>query len=314
MTSMADGSLAGLQAVQNPVDAQCKSRARLFVVIATVGRPAIAAAVADLLADQTRPADGVVVVSVNPSDVEGIAGARTSPEIHFTRRGLCVQRNASLDVLKDRADIVVFFDDDFVPERHFLERVEAVFLAQSDVVGVTGDLLADGVRHGGYSIEKGVAIIEESTVPEDPAFRPRKELYGCNMAVRMSALDGLRFDENLPLYGWQEDVDFSFRLLARGRLVSSKSVTGVHLGASSGRTPGRKLGYSQIANIVYLKRKGTIRPDFGNSLMFKNVAANLLRSFWSEPNIDRRGRLKGNVMALTDFVLGKLDPKRILEL
>lgn len=287
---------------------------RLFVVIATVGRPATAAAVADLLSEQSRPADGVIVVSVDPADVEGIEAARTAPEIHFTSRGLCRQRNASLDLLKDRADIVVFFDDDFVPERHFLERVEAVFLSEPDVVGVTGDLLGDGVRHGGYSIEQGLAIIESYPVPTSAPFRDRKELYGCNMAFRFSVLDGLRFDENLPLYGWQEDIDFSNRVSRHGKMVSSKSITGVHLGSTKGRTPGRKLGYSQVANIIYLKRKGTMRPELGNSLMIKNIASNLLRSFWSEPTIDRRGRLVGNLIAIGDFLRGRIDPRRILEL
>jgi hypothetical protein len=34
------------------------------------------------------------------------------------------------------------------------------------------------------------------------------------MAFRYQAIDGERFDENLPLYGWQEDVDFAAALPA----------------------------------------------------------------------------------------------------
>ena len=55
------------------------------------------------------------------------------------------------------------------------------------------------------------------------------------MAIRMSAAQGMRFDENLPLYGWQEDIDFTRRLGRHGRQVSTGAVTGVHLGGH-GRT------------------------------------------------------------------------------
>jgi hypothetical protein len=49
-------------------------------------------------------------------------------------------------------------------------------------------------------------------------------------------------------------------------------------------------------------------------LMSCNIAINLLRSLRAEPWVDRRGRLHGNARALTDLVLGRLDPRRILSL
>ena len=97
-------------------------------------------------------------------------------------------------------------------------------------------------------------------------------------------------------------------------MIACSSVTGVHLGVSGGRTSGKRLGYSQIANIVYLKRKGTMRAGFGNRLMTKNVLANTLRSVKPEPLIDRRGRLLGNVLAVVDCLRGEVDPRKILEM
>jgi hypothetical protein len=41
---------------------------------------------------------------------------------------------------------------------------------------------------------------------------------------------------------------------------------------------------------------------------------NLVRSVWPEPYIDRRGRLRGNILALRDLVRGGMIPERILEL
>jgi len=38
------------------------------------------------------------------------------------------------------------------------------------------------------------------------------------------------------------------------------------------------------------------------------------RSFHPEPWIDRKGRLKGNLLALVDMAIGRISPHRILQL
>lgn len=286
---------------------------KLYVVIASIGRPDLVRKTVDILADQTRPAEGVMVVSVTPNDVTGVEAARCSPIIEFSEKGLCRQRNRSLDRLEGNADYLVFFDDDFIPAPDYLQKIEEIFESNPNIVGITGDLIADGVRHGGFTIDQAVQMIGARD-RKDRKFTDRHELYGCNMAIRMSAAVGMRFDENLPLYGWQEDVDFTNRLGKMGRQVQASDVTGVHLGTTGGRTSGKRLGYSQVANIIYLKRKGSMRPDFGNRLMINNLVANAVRSFRPEPSVDRRGRLLGNVIAIKDCLLGKMDPRKVLEM
>src|SRR6266702_4434472 len=89
---------------------------------------------------------------------------------------------------------------------------------------------------------------------------------------------------------------------------------GVHLGIKYGRTSGVRFGYSQIANPIYLIRKGTMSWQHAKMLMWRNLAANLVRSFHPEPWIDRKGRLKGNLLALVDMAIGRISPHRILQL
>ncbi len=284
---------------------------RIIVAVATVGRAGLTRDTVDLLTEQTRAPDAVVVIGASAADVVGIDAARIRPEIIVARRGLCCQRNAALDAICGRADAIVFLDDDFVPAPDFLANIERLLADHADVVGITGELLADGIHHGGYTIADAQRLIRDRPFDRDTTILPRQALYGCNMAIRLSAAEGLRFDEALPLYGWQEDIDFTYQLGRRGRLISTGLVTGVHLGVKGGRTSGKRVGYSQIANIVYLWRKGTMQPGLGERLMRQNLFSNVVRSIKPEPHIDRRGRLLGNIIALKDWATGRIDPRRI---
>jgi hypothetical protein len=48
--------------------------------------------------------------------------------------------------------------------------------------------------------------------------------------------------------------------------------------------------------------------------MSRNVLANLIRSLWPEPWVDRKGRLRGNFLALVDIIKKRDSPVRILQL
>ena len=247
------------------------------------------------------------------------------PLVTWSKPGTCVQRNAGLAALPPGIDIVAFFDDDYVPSSRCLEGIAHVFEAYPELVGATGQLLADGIHSAGVSVDTAMALVEayDRTRPVDHpvtgptgriTLRARTGLYGCNMALRMAAIGDERFDEQLPLYGWQEDVDFAARIASRGPLRTTNSFAGVHRGAKGGRTSGVRFGYSQVANIVYLCRKRTMSWPFGMQLMWRNILANHGRMLWSEPWTDRRGRAFGNWLAFGDMLRGRLHPTRILEL
>jgi glycosyltransferase involved in cell wall biosynthesis len=284
---------------------------RIHAVIATTGRPDIVKQVVTRIGQQTRPPDGVLVVGASPEDIAGLDGVADTLETLISRRGLCRQRNTALDYLRDRTDVIAFFDDDFVPEDDYLARLEALLSGQPEIVGATGILVADGAQGQPISFDDAVGMLDVSGYRPTPGQSDCRSLYGCNMAIRLSAAEGLRFDEKLPLYGWQEDVDFTHQLSWRGRLIKTSELTGVHMGARSGKTSGKRLGYSQIANIIYLWRKGSMCPWLGERLLFQNIVSNVLRSLWPEPDIDRRGRLIGNLLAIRDLMKGTIDPERI---
>lgn len=296
-------------------DPKSTGKVRIHVIVASCGRSDSVRKLVGHLEKQSRPADGILVIGSCADDVKGVADTGAATRVLLARRGTCSQRNAGINLLQERSDVAVFFDDDFVPANDYIEAVEALMIADPDIVGLTGALVDDGIMHEAIAFEDAVRrLVVDNERPAQRDRRPRKALYGCNMAIRLSALGELRFDENLPLYGWMEDVDLTYQLGRRGKLVSAPETTGIHLGVRGGRQPGKRLGYSQVANVIYLYRKGTMQPDIGWRQLLRNLAANLVRSIAPEPDVDRRGRLAGNLLALSDLVRGRLDPRRIVSL
>ncbi|MEM6679700.1 MAG: glycosyltransferase [Pseudomonadota bacterium] len=260
--------------------------------------------------------DKIMLSVIRPTDHEGVETARLPLEVIVSERpGACGQRNDILD-RAPAGSIVVFFDDDFVPAPGYLGAVAALMIARPDAAVVTGTVLADGILGPGLTLETAEALIaaEPQGMPSAAAAEaePVHNGYGCNMAVRRDAAvaAGISFDERLPLYAWLEDVDFSRRLARHGAILKSRQARGVHLGVKSGRTPGLRLGYSQVVNPLYLWRKGTLAGWRALRQVSRNIAANAWRLPRPEPWVDRAGRLRGNLLGLAHAMTGRLEPER----
>lgn len=291
---------------------------KIIVGIATAGRREILSETLLQLTRQERRPDQIFVCPSSPDDIDldFIRTVAADITVVTSSKGSCAQRNAILDQA-GTGDVIVFFDDDFLPQYNFLTEVEALFQSERDIAVATGLVLADGIHGPGISIKEGVEILaNDQAAGRPPTLEPVYNAYGCNMVFRLSAIeaDGTRFDENLPLYGWQEDVDFCRRLARHGRIVRSEALRGVHLGNKRGRTSGLRFGYSQVANPLYLFRKGTVSLKWALRLMGGNIAANILGSLRPQGLVDRRGRLKGNLIAIADLLRRRIDPRRTLHL
>ncbi len=284
------------------------------VLVASCGRPEELGQLLDRLDRQTLPPSLVLLSVVDTSDLPANAGARAT--VLMGGKGSCAQRNRGLDLAVAQCDIVFICDDDYLPSDRALEGIARLFDTFPNVVGANGRLIADGINSPGIDLDEAVRLVDDadSHAPTAPKIlRDLDGLYGCNMAFRSSAVADARFDEALPLYGWQEDIDFSAQLLPKGRVIASDAFHGVHRGVKAGRTSGVRFGYSQVANPTYLALKGTMTARKAVSISFSNVVANLIKVWRPEPWVDRRGRVKGNWLALTDILRGRVRPGRILE-
>ncbi|MDP4004395.1 glycosyltransferase [Methylobacterium sp. NEAU K] len=288
---------------------------KIAVAIATLGRPEVVAQTLRRILDrQTYKPDAVIISCIKPEDA-GDAAAWPEVTVVTGRPGLAAQRNAALAALPDTIDVVAFFDDDFVPDADWLAVAARRFREDADIVGFTGDVIADGIKGPGLDFDETDRRLEQAgPVEKAPLIEPFSP-YGCNMAFRRSAIGALRFDERLVLYGWLEDRDFGAALAAKGgRLVKCMEARGVHMGVKGGRIAGDRLGYSQVVNPLYMLRKGTMTYTQVLDHVFRNFTSNLARSAVPEPFIDRRGRLRGNLRGAADALLGRLEPERALQI
>ena len=297
---------------------------RIAIVIASVGRAeACAHAVKSIQRSAVEAAvefEGIVSVPA----VED-APRELPPEwrLEIGARGASAQRNAACRTVDLRAEIVFFFDDDVLIREDYISVICAYMTLHTTVVAVTGGLLADGARERReIPVGEAGALLEVSwnAHPRGGIVigSPHRELYGCNMAVRWAVAQRYPFDERLPLYSWLEDLDLARRICVEGEISQVHAAIAVHRGsAAGGRAAHLRFGYSQVANPLWLREKGSLGASSATVHILRPVMKNTLFAMIPSTSTGwRRTRLRGNLQAAIDVLRngGRARPERILDL
>lgn len=285
------------------------------IVICTVGRASILDATVRDVAQQTPPAAEIILSCSAEDDVLASTGRLPGVRVVIGERGLPRQRNRGAVAARPDADLLTFLDDDVALRPDALTEAATLLRSRPDVVACSGTVLADGVKEGGIGRDQADAILlaDLTAFPQPPqAFEEGAGLYGCNMHIRRPLLDQVRFDERLPGYAWLEDRDFSARASRHGHVGHFSGSRLVHLGTPSGRAPGRRLGYAQVVNPLYLWRHSGSVPGVDAVRLAARLTLRNAAGAFVDPV--RRDRLIGNLRGLRDAVGGRLDPERMLDL
>ena len=298
-----------------------------LVVVATRGRPAESAALLRELEQQEMKPTLTVVVGASFSDLpeRDRRASLSTLRVVCRQPGLTRQRNRGLAALMHAGFLirpthfVAFFDDDFRPANDWLSAASAAFAQDSSLAALTGCVLADGVRGEAISEAHVKAYLDGSRAARAhwsnaTDSRAVESLYGCNMAFTTAVAAACNFDDDLPLYGWQEDCDFTGQARRIGDTRIEPACRGVHLGVKSARTSGLRLGYSQIANPLHIANRGNMTRKRMLRFALQAVIANVAKSLLPVQRVDYRGRLRGNLLAVWDAVRGRSSPGRILTL
>jgi GT2 family glycosyltransferase len=232
--------------------------ATLSVVICTKDRPEMLATCLDSLECQTRRPEEILIVdasSVPARDaVERLV--RKWPDCLVVSiaaaPGLPRQRN--IGARAATGSLVVYLDDDVVLEPGYLAAIARTFEADApkQIGGAGGAQIPDPTPREGFLRRAacrlflletyGRGIVKRSGYP-DYVFSPRSRmevefLSGCNMAYRREVLDALSFDERLSGYALGEDLQFSYRVSRRWKLVLVPDARLQHRHAGGGRPVG----------------------------------------------------------------------------
>ena len=283
------------------------------VVICSAHRPdVLAETIESVLCRQSVPPLEIIVSVFNQTHVTAETGRRPGVRVVLSGiQGTCAQRNAAARVVQ--TPYTLFLDDDVELAANFIESMERLLDHDTDAVAATGFLVIDGARGDG-GLDRSVARSYASNYVREHENYDHGE--GQNIFVRSQVFEKVLFDENLPLYGWLEDLDFATNILRYGRIIMNTETCWAHIGTPGGRTSGLRFGYSQVVNPFYLWRKngkpGLTRVIFGHWLRY--LAYNYRREMIKHPSdrSDRTGRFTGNMIALHHVLAGKVDPSYIL--
>ncbi|HEX8105080.1 MAG TPA: glycosyltransferase [Solirubrobacteraceae bacterium] len=208
---------------------------RLSVVIPTLGRAGKLARVLDRLAAQAAPPFEVVVApDAAESDRAGLEAVLAGRPLALTvatpaRPGASAARNAGWRAAA--ADVVLFLDDDVLPEPGLLAAHAAAHRADpGEAAGVLGHVRwARGLRVTPFMrwLERGIQFDFGTIAGTDAGWG---RFYTANASVKRALLERAGgFDEvNLP-FGY-EDLDLALRMRAHGfRLRYERAASAEHL-------------------------------------------------------------------------------------
>ncbi|HEX2235643.1 MAG TPA: glycosyltransferase [Actinomycetota bacterium] len=255
-----------------------RRRAGSTFLICTLNRPEdLQGALHTLLTQSVLPQE-VVIVDASEESSEALLRAMTSKAgvgLQYLRTTPGRTRQLNLGVKAARGDPVFIIDDDvrLDPEFHaaMLDTFEA---GGADVGGVQGTVINDTFRSLPARAFRALFLLSRHTQNDDGRLLPSgyyttpvrptevrevKALRLCGLAFRRRVFDEFTFDERLEGYALKEDIDFSYRVSRRYRLLVSPEARFRHLKAPSSRISVRSKSKMHVVNNYRFFRKNLER-------------------------------------------------------
>ena len=226
-------------------------------------------------------------------------------DVFLSPAGWACQLNAAVDRIPSGLRMVAIFDDDVELSEDYCSKALAQFAKRDDI------LLFDGLvlKNGNVTRNEAKELINASFA--DELFTETSLSHGCNMNIRRSVLDRVRFNSKMVADALYCDLDFARRVKKLGIVGRANACRCVHLSVQLARPPGMRYGFSQIANPIHLYKKGSI--TLGELVFFfcaRSTLANVL-GLLAPKGIDRKGRLRGNLIAFKLAAFGRCTPDAI---
>tara|TARA_B110000977_G_scaffold196959_1_gene278409 strand:- start:3333 stop:4256 length:924 start_codon:yes stop_codon:yes gene_type:complete len=239
-------------------------------------------------------------------------------------KGLTAQRNYGVKYLADdSSEVTIFLDDDVELESAFFTKMLFLFTKHPDLIGASAETVV-----GGQMVEREFAKQVIDQLPplslDSLSIRTTGKhwiCHGCNMFFRTRIFEREQFDEELPLYSYAEDYDFSIRAARHGLVGRVAGVGFAHLTYLGGRVSEKRRGYSMVANNYYFLKKRVLHLPilkahvrFWFIVVFRETVKSAYFGLIGRDSgqIDYSGRVIGRCLAVWDILRGRCSPKEIL--
>jgi len=247
---------------------------KLAFVVATKNRPADLRKMLQSLLEQSRRPDQVVIVDSSAEPINKVTGAFPDLNIlyiHHDQPSAARQRNIGIEAVAQDIDLIGFLDDDVVLEPVALENMLEFWNRASGNVGGCAFNLKnfeasgnEGLKYsafvqwlGLYSKEKGIVTKSGwqtmiGTVTKDTF---TQWLPSGASVWKREIFERFCFDDYFDGYSYLEDLDFSFSLIKKYKLVVLANAGFYHYLSPSGRVSDYQFGKIEVRNRIYIVRK-----------------------------------------------------------
>ena len=295
----------------------------MIIIIPTKDRPKELINTLNFLANNSFFFRKIVIVDSSSLEVKKIIKDKINNyncKIQFidSKPSTCIQRNVGFDFIESE-EYIMFLDDDNIFHADAFYKMQEFLNRQKDFVGVAfnqvyhykksifeklkKNILLNGMgiyssENGGFSKSgwqsKFINFEKDTNVQWLPT---RAVIYKSN------AVKNIRFDNNLGIYGYLEDLDFSLELKKKGNLMVCSEAKYTHDQAIT--RPGFEFGKKEIKNRFYIVKKHNLSK--GRFFFTALIRAVLTFKDSMLGNHNSLKRLFGNICALLS--IDKLDPE-----
>ncbi|MBN1694062.1 glycosyltransferase family 2 protein [candidate division WOR-3 bacterium] len=249
-------------------------RNKIAFVIATKDRPNELQRMLKSLEAQSCQPDQIVIVDGGSKQVKQIIDQFTNLKTRYLR---CIppsgsrQRNIGIESVDPEITLIGFLDDDIELEANALEVMMKFWEKAPEKIGGAAfnmvnhpPLYACRLKHlslveklGLYS--KGRGLVPSSGFHTMIGYVHSnlfvQWLSSCAVVYRRNIFKEFHFDEWFEGYGYHEDMDFSYRVGKKFRLLVLSNAKYYHYPSRYGREDKYLFGKKEVINLLYFVRK-----------------------------------------------------------
>lgn len=293
---------------------------KIAFIVPTRNRIELLTELLQSIQEQTVKPDQVLVVDGSDRSIEPDIKDHMSSGISYLRvvpPSLTKQRNAGIKALDNDITLVGYLDDDIVLETDAVESLLTFWeTCPDDIGGTSFNITNNPARNPITKLITRLFLIESGTLGNVlrsgfnmGVYPLEKDTYAqwlCGGATiwRREILDEYKYDEWYRGWAYHEDVDFSFTVSQKYRLVVLYGARVEHNPPPYNPSKNKSLGKMAVINRYhFVKKNSQLSVPLFYWSTIGEITIHLLQSLW-ERNMNGIRLAMGNISGLINIING----------